>query len=801
MTDSTPTAGPSRRTVLVGAAAVAALAGTRSLLPGGAARAVVTAAVSPFATVRSQWLATLIGDVDLGDPVVARYVTDLAAAAKPLWDSLDTRSGRTFLWADLDSSSTSALQTTAIGRIRTLALALKTPGSALTGDPALAADLVSAFDWFLAHKYGGSVGRYDNWWDFQIGIPLALNDVCLLLHDQLTATQVGTAMTAIRKYAPDPRVTAEMTSTGANRNWACSIAIVRGALSEDAAVIADAKNAYVPVFDYATSGDGFYPDGGFVQHEYYAYTGSYGFSLLQYLTYSMLAVRGTEWAFTASRLERVVDWVEENFRPWIHAGAFMDMTRGRALSRFYQTDHRLGHLTVATLVQLADALPAADGAALRSVCKGWIAADTTQPYFAYDDVPIEQVRIPSVVRGRALVTDGAVPTGAESTRSVVATSMARAVHRRPGFALGIAMDSTTIKPYETANDENLQGWYTGEGATYLYLPEKPGHWANQYWPTADKYRIPGTTVQVKPLALGAGRGSTNTWTGGVVQDDVSAVGMGLSFGKQTLRARKSWFGFGDVVLHLGAGITSSDGVRVETVVEQRNTGPDGQTVPVVDGRTALTTPSSTVTTLTPRWVHVPGTGGYVFPTGTTVRALREDRTGRWTDMDHRGTYEDETAHTRRLVTLWLDHGVDPTDATYSWLQLPGATQAQVSAAAVSDDVTVLANTANLQAARQASTGVVALNAWTSGTASVGGVRIDRTGCAVVRRDADGLVVAVSDPTQRLTGTVTVTVDGAVGALRSADAGVTATSTATVTTVRVDVTGSAGRTATARFAAA
>ncbi|WIB16615.1 polysaccharide lyase 8 family protein [Curtobacterium sp. MCPF17_050] len=801
MTESAQPSGPSRRTVLVGAAAVAALAGTGSLVPGTAARAVGTAAVSPFATVRSQWLATLIGDVDLGDPVVARYVADLAAAAAPVWDALDTGTGRTYLWADLDSSSTSALQTTAIGRLRTLALALKTPGSALTGDATLAADLVSAFDWFLANKYGGGVRRYDNWWDFQIGIPLALNDVCLLLHDQLSAAQIDTGMTAIRKYAPDPRVTAEMTSTGANRNWACSIAIVRGALSEDGAVIADAKNAYAPVFDYATSGDGFYPDGGFVQHEYHPYNGSYGFSLLQYLTYSMLAVRGTQWSFTAARLDRVVDWVEDNFRPWIHAGAFMDMTRGRALSRFYQTDHRLGHLTVATLVQLADVLPTSDAAALRSVCKGWIAADTTQPYFAYDDVPIEQVRIPSIVRGRALVADAAVPTAAESTRSVVATSMARAVHRRPGFALGIAMDSTTIKPYETANDENLQGWYTGEGATYLYLPGKPGHWANQYWPTADKYRIPGTTVQVKPLALGAGRGSTNTWTGGVVQDDVSVVGMGLSFAKQTLRARKSWFGFGDVVLHLGAGITSSDGVRVETVVEQRNTGLDGQTVPVVDGRAALTTPSSTATTLTPRWVHVPGTGGYVFPAGTAVRALREDRSGRWTDMDHRGTYEDDTTRTRRFVTLWLDHGVDPTDATYSWLQLPGATQAQVSAAAASDDVVVLANTASLQAARQISTGVTALTAWASGTPAIGGSRIDRTGCVVVRRDSDGVVVSVSEPTQRLTGVVTITVDGPAGALRSVDPRITVRSTSPDLVLTVDVSGAAGRTATARFDAA
>lgn len=45
--------------------------------------------------------------------------------------------------------------------------------------------------------------------------------------------------------------------------------------------------------------------------------------------------------------------------------------------------------------------------------------------------------------------------------------MARVVHARPGFAFGLSLFSPTITAYEVGNGENLKGWYTGAGMTYL----------------------------------------------------------------------------------------------------------------------------------------------------------------------------------------------------------------------------------------------------------------------------------------------------------------------------------------------
>lgn len=785
--------GVSRRSlILAGAAAVPMLAvGALFTAPARAATA------TDFDQVRTQWRATLVSNYDLSDSTVQQYVTASAAEAQSLWDSLSTASNRTYLWADLNSSSVSAIQRNNMGRLRTLALALKSPGSSLYENTQLKADIVSALDWFLNNKYGVT-NQYDNWWDFQIGIPLALNDFCVLLYEDLSATLVATAMAAIKRYAPTPTITAGSTSTGANRNWACSIAIVRGALSQDSATISGAMTAYAAIFPYVSTGDGFYTDGGFIQHQYFSYNGGYAVSLLQYLTYSMVATLGTPWAFNAAQIAEVYDWVQQNYVPWIFGGAFMDMTRGRGISRFYETDHRVGRLAIATLLQLASVFPAAQALVVRGQCKGWINADQFLPFFVYDSVPIEQVRLPSIVNGRAVVADTNIPSAAESTQSVVATSMARAVHRRPTFAYAVAMDSTVIKPYESGS-ENRLGWYTGEGAVYLNLSSQNAHWANQYWSTANKYRIPGTTVGTTPLSPAATRTSLNTWAGGALLDGNIALGMGLKPASQTLSGRKSWFCMDDAIVCLGGAISSTDGDTVETIIENRNIGPNGAIVPILNGTSVLTTPSPTPSSFTANWVWIPNVGGYVFTPGTSIKALREDRTGKWTDMDNRGVYDDTTTYSRRFITLWIDHGVNPSNSTYSYIQLPAATQAQTSSMASSNDITVVANNNDVQAATRTSTGATMINFWSPTPPKTAGIQSNNRASIVTTRKNGQLSIAVTDPTQKVTGPVTVTIDGPATSILQTDPGITVLALSPNVQISFNASGLAGKSLVARFA--
>ena len=337
---------------MAGAVAVAALCAADVVVAPWTAPA-RAATTDDFDRFRLQWLATMVRHYDPADAVLVKYAQDTAAVASEFWRGatpLNTSDARTYLWQDLHDptvSRQSALMTSTTVRLRQLALGLKTPGSSLASDPQLKSDLLSAIDWFLANSYH-TVNRAGNLVGLADRHPKALNDFCVLMYDELSTEQIDTAMAAIRYYEPDPAITGGSTSTGANRNWACAVTMLRGALSRDQATIHSARLKLETIFPSATSGDGMYPDGGFVQHVYYAYTAGYGVSLLQVLSYMMVSAVGTPWAFSTGQTAEVFDWTQNNFAPWIYGGGFVDMLHGRGISRFYETDRRIGRLALGT---------------------------------------------------------------------------------------------------------------------------------------------------------------------------------------------------------------------------------------------------------------------------------------------------------------------------------------------------------------------------------------------------------------------------------------------------------------------
>ena len=250
-----------------------------------------------------------------------------------------------------------------------------------------------------------------------------------------------------------------------------------------------------------------------------------------------------------------------------------------------------------------------------------------------------------------------------------------------------------------------------------------------FWPTVDRYGLPGTTVSTKRLPDRAGGewGAPKPdvrWVGGTTDGEYAAVGRHLKGLDSTLRARKSWFCVADAVICLAAGITCADGVPVETVVDNRNLG-EGGTPSFVRGHDRA---------------HLEGHGGWVIR-GGDLRTLREDRTGAWSDINTTSTAE---RRTRRWQTLWLDHGTDPSDATYVYVLLPGAARRTVAARAADRHwLSVLANDAACQAVHVPSLGLTAVNFWRSGTA--GGLTASAGASVLLRRRGRTATLCVSEP--------------------------------------------------------
>lgn len=578
------------------------------------------------------------------------------------------------------------------------------------------------------------------------------------MYGQLSAAQLAGYCAAVDHFVPDSSVgTYTGTSTGANRVDLCRVLALRGVVGGDDAKIALARDALSPVFPYVSTGDGLYRDGSFIQHTYVAYTGSYGSVLLGGLGMLFGLLKGTAWEVTDPGARTVFDAVEHAWAPFLFNGLVMDAVSGRAPSRGVQVadplqaqmdDHTRGHAVLAAILLLAEGASSADRARWQALVKGWAARDHYSPPSADPTQTLS-----ALARFSGLAADTSVTAAPEPVAHRLFPSMDRAVHRRPAWAASLSMASKRITHYETGNGENLRGWHTGSGMLCWWGSSYGnGQYSDAFWPTVDPYRLPGTTVSRKVLADGAGGdwGASRPdaiWVGGTTDGEFASVGQHLKGLGSTLTARKSWFFLDDTVVCLGAGITATDGTAVDTVIDNRNLGADGSHALTIGGTVQPATLGWTASFPGPGWAHLAGFGGYVMSGPGTFSALRQARTGRWSDINRSAS---TTALTRRYLTLWYDHGTDPAGGSYCYQLMPGASAARTSArAAATGWLTVLSNSVTAQGVTVGPLGFTGVNFWQAAT--VGTLQASAPCSVTVRERCDGTaVVRVSDPTRTLT---------------------------------------------------
>ncbi|MER6161873.1 polysaccharide lyase 8 family protein [Streptomyces sp. NPDC001868] len=723
---------PTRRTVLLLAATLAATATTPTAYPAAAA------ADDEYDTLRRRWLTLALGTGY--DPAAEPYATrlretgDLAHAFRA---AMAPTAGS--LWPGHPFDPPAGI-TQSYSRLWAMARAYAQPGTGSTGDTALLADILRGLDHLTATVYHPSTTRYGNWWEWQIGSPRLLLDIVAALYDELTPARRADACAAVDHFVPDSALREYTgTSTGANRVDLCRSVALRGILGRAPEKIALARDALSPVFPYVTRGDGLYADGSFVQHTWVAYSGTYGQVMLDGLGRLFALLAGSTWEVTDPNRQIVLDSVERAYAPLLLDGLMMDSVNGRAISRGHlkgddrhilRSDHFHGQGVIAAIALLALGATAAERERWHGRIKGWIERDTVTPILT-----ARQFGVADLARLHA-VAASPVAAAPEPVGHRLFPAMDRAVHRRPGFTVNIAMASDRIAHYECGNGENPRGWHTGAGMTLWWADGHGDQYTNWFWPTVDWYRLPGTTVSTRRLAdreggeWGAPKPDVR-WVGGTTDGEFAAIGQHLEGLGSTLQARKSWFCVADAVVCLGAGISCADGVPVETVVDSRNLGEPGTGAPrpLVRGR---------------RWAHLEGHGGWVFPAdppGDALRTLREDRTGAWSDINTTSTTE---RRTRRRQTLWLDHGTDPVNADYAYLLMPGASRHAVRARAADRRwLSIYANDSACQAVHIPSLGLTAANFWQAGT--VGPLTASAGASVLVRRRGRTATLCVSEP--------------------------------------------------------
>ncbi|MBI5773280.1 MAG: hypothetical protein HZA89_06000, partial [Verrucomicrobia bacterium] len=527
----------------------------------------------------------------------------------------------------------------------------------------------------------------------------------------------------------------------------------------------------------------------FIQHTRHPYAGSYGAVLLADMSNLLPWLQDSPWQCVDVAQTNVFQWIYDAYEPFLYKGAMMDMTRGRAISRRSSQDHSIGAGILQSILRLSEFAPTNDALRLRGLVKYSAQVDTFRSFS--NNIPLMQL-----TDLRQLMDDtNSAPRG-ELLGHWTFGSMDRAVHLRPGWGFALSMSSSRIYNYESINTENLHGWFTGDGVTYLYNHDLAA-FSDEYWPTVDPYRLPGTTVGTIARADSSGQStlSSKNWAGGATLGINGSAGMELDAYGSSLTAKKSWFMFDNEVVCLGAGITSTNSYSIETTVENRKISAASTNYFTADG--ALQSFDLGWSTNFPgaSWAHLGGAGGYYFPGGANVNALRESRTNSWSDINIDGL---TNPMTKNYLTLWFDHGVKPTNATYSYVLLPNFSASEVSAYAAAPGVEILANSTNVQAAKQTSANIIAANFWNDGTRTVDLITVNKKSAVLTRETPIGIEVAVADPTQANSGSITVTLNRAATSVQFADAGVTVNQLSPTIQLTVNVASAAGKTFSAKF---
>ena len=759
-----------------------------------------TAAAEPhaadeFELLRSKWSDYLIGSGhDPNDPDISKAVLSIDgkvtnASRTGFWDTMQKETGRTFLWNDLKGSADAVDAASAYNRLRDMAIAWSTSGSSLYRNEALKADIIGGLDWLYANRYNESKKETGNWWEWEIGIPLSLGDMMVLLHDHLSPSQITNYTKAIDRFCPDPTKRTNypaLTETGANRLDKALAVVLRGMNTENGDKVKQGRDAIGQVLPYVTKGDGFYEDGSFVFHNNIAYTGSYGGVLIGDMAKLLTLLDGSSWPVTDPNLGNMYRWVTDSYEPLIYRGRMMDMVYGRAISRAGES--KRGWLV--PVLRLSDFAPAELSSRFKSMVKAGIESDPSLQN------PYDGLRLADIALLKNLLNDQTVPSRDDLVLHKQFSAMDRIVHFRPGYAFGLSMTSTRIANYENGigGKENPRGWYTGEGMTYLYNRDMP--YLDAFWPTVNMYRLPGTTSDGATRA--AGKTSTKDWVGGSSLDGLYGVaGMDLDPDNSTLSGRKSWFMFDDEIVALGAGLTSTDNRNVETIVENRMLNDNGANELIVNGEAKSSQIGWSESMSGVRWAHLDGkeeeTGvGYYFPKDAALEVLRESRTGAWRDIHPDGPTEPVT---RNYLSLALNHGTNPANQSYEYVLLPGKNAETTAEYSTHPDMVTLSNTADVQAVKESSLGITAANFWSPGIVDF--IRARNPASVMAKLQGDELSVAVSDPTQKQ---ARVRVDLGFAALQeiAKDPTVTVLRTSPTIQIEVNTAGSKGKSHTIRW---
>ena len=768
-----------------------------------------------FDTLREKWqYLAMGGDYDPADPSMQGLLQSINNVAQDLLDRINPSpttgwGANDYLWPEYilgkrnDAYADSNNTQFTIRSLKFMALAYQTKGCGLYQDEALKNEILRGLDYIYTNHYkvGVDSNPYGNWFTWEIGGPIYLLETVLLMYDYLPAELISacaaTALKATTKTGGDSYM-----YVGANALWRDRVRMYAAILLKDAATLSYVKND-VPVYmGYVTTGDGYYADGTFMQHGNVVYNGGYGKEAFSDISHFLYMLDGSPWAITGTERDNIGTIVEKSYVPFMYNGVFMDMVRGREITRTDTTDAYAGITISLDVLLYSESVPEAEGKRFKGMIKEWMNNDNAIKTLN-EGAGVAWYLFPvyNLSKTLEILKDDSIQPVSNKGKSYTFGKGVRTVHTTDKFTFGLSMYSKDIKNCEIG-DSNTKGWYTGIGQTYVYTPDI-GQFTYQK-PTLNWYRLSGVTA-VNGLSFSS-HTNTNSFAGSTTLEGLySTAGLEISSGNTQVSAKKSWFMFDDEVVALGTDISSTNNSNVETTIDNHYITKDNDLI--IDG---VKQPkelgwNNKIDNVT--WALIEGNVegsniGVYFPNKSRIGAVRETRTGKWTDL---GTYNvDENLQSANYLTMWVDHGSKPVNQSYAYVLLPGTSAAQVENYADSSDIEIIRQDNSVHAVYEKTLNTLGANFWKDEDQAIDamGVKdylsVDKAATIMVKEDDSKLSFALTDTTKRNAGPITVDINRAATGIILKDSRIKVIQTSPSIKLQIDVNNSVGNPIEAEF---
>lgn len=778
-----------------------------------------SATVEDYGKIRQAWKESLIGKDLASEEGGAEVLEEINQEAEALWNAYVYKGQEAcggIPWAEDEGAKGNknipyeddAVEfRVSFKKVLSMCKAYAAEGGALYQNQDMLKDITNILDFLCGSCYTAK-SQTDNWWTWEIGIPKDLIPALILIYDGLTEEQVMAYTETLYFFQPDPfhEGVINTASThgqgyreaqGANIIDCSTTAVGLGALREDNELVYLGMLASSQTFviqnvedsaQIAANGynSGFYPDGSYLDHIKVPYLGAYGIEFMKGGAKIPSLLAGTPWKYPEQVQDNLESYIVEGFGNGMYQGMMLDCLKGRSVSRPASSNQAAGREAMMIILQIVDSFSQEAKETTLSALKAWLEEDEG---FIDSLVGAENMAIKK--KAKEILEDTSIQSNVAPIHKSYPL-MDRVVHRTEDYLFALSMYSERIQNTEIMNDENRFGWHQNNGMTYIYDEDK--QYTENYWNTVNPLRLPGTTVV--PVNIGTGKPdgsgfaqggdfcSKESWVGGTSIGNYGVSGMSFSGETQgiagdapvsyapDLKGKKSWFMFDDEMVCLGAGITNKNmELPVETTIENKKLRKDGSNQLLVNGeKTEIPVKEANVKELVERtadvsgtsfeqvnWAHLEGNQsvgtGYYFPEeNTEIQVRRGQTTGSWKDV---GTFEGES--TENYLEMWVDHGQNPENASYSYVLLPETSAEETENYAQAPKVTILENSSEVQAVRHETLKITGINFWQEQGGSVDGITSDKAASVMLQETEQGTVkVSVSDPTMKNKGNIQLT---------------------------------------------